>query len=261
MSQNNLLKSISFEEAKQLQLEILNEVDDICREHSIRYSLAFGTLLGAIRHKGYIPWDDDLDIMMPYDEMCKLKAVLHSSDITFYDIDSDKSYGNPFGNICSNRTFRKIGNKIERGLGIDVYPIVKIPSDLQTQLTFFNRAAVLQSKRKRAIAARMFLLKRCSFSPNIGYYRTIKNYRDFLVSHNSSSSNIYYILAGPLELREKMIYDRNLFDELTVAEFEGKSYPIVKEYDYFLKLRYGDYMQLPPEDQRHPYHGQHYFWK
>lgn len=257
----NRSRELSFEECKRLQLEILNEVDNVCREHSISYSLAFGTLLGAIRHKGYIPWDDDLDIMMPYEEMCKLRNILNSSDISFFDIDTDKSYGNPFGNICSNRTFRKIGRKIERGLGIDVYPIVKIPNNLEEQVVFFNKAAILQSKRKIAISARMFLLKRFSFSPNLGYYRTIKNYRDFLVSHNNSSSNLYYIIAGPLEMREKMIYDKNIFDELIVAEFEGKTYPIIKEYDYFLNLRYGNYMQLPPENQRHPYHGQHYYWK
>lgn len=252
---------LSFEEQRLVQLDILNEVDAVCKHEGIKYSLAFGTLLGAIRHKGYIPWDDDLDIMMPYEELVRLRNSLCSDSIKFYDSDTDRTYGNAFANICSERTYRLIGKKKERGLGIDVYPIVKIPNDQERISVFFNKASELQNKRKKAIALRMFMLKHLSFCLDIGYHQIIKSFHDFLVSYNSNDSSMYYIIAGPLELREKMIYDRNLFGEIIEVDFEGKKYPAIKDFDYFLKLRYGDYMKLPPEEERHPYHGAHYYWE
>lgn len=254
-------RAISFEEAKLLQLNILDEVNEVCRCNTLKYSLAFGTLLGAIRHKGYIPWDDDLDIMMPYDDMCKLKRCLHSSDITFYDIDTDPSYGNPFGNICLNQTYRKLGRRKERGLGIDVYPFVVIPDNSEEESSFFLHAAYLQNKRKHMLTFRTRMMKYFGFCPDMGFRNTIKEYRDFLVSNNGKEYSRYYVIAGPLEIRDKMIYNENLFSSQSVAQFEGKEYPIIQHYDYFLRLRYGDYMKLPPEDQRYPYHGQSYFWK
>ena len=76
------IKKISFEKQKEIQLEMLKEIDYFCKHNSIRYSLAFGTLLGAIRHKGYIPWDDDVDIMMPYPDLIKLKRLFSSEKIS-----------------------------------------------------------------------------------------------------------------------------------------------------------------------------------
>lgn len=258
MNQN---RELTFEEQRLLQLDILHEVDLVCKRESIKYSLAFGTLLGAIRHKGYIPWDDDLDIMMPYTDMLRLREALRNPDVRFYDIDTSKYYGNPFGNICSEKTYRLIGKKKERGLGIDVYPIVKLPSTQEGVDVFFDSAEHLQSKRLRALSIRQFMLRHFSFCPPIGFKKRIKNFRDHLVSYNTFESSYYYIIAGPLSLRKKMIYDEDLFKNMIEVDFEGRKYPSIALYDKFLTMRYGNYMQLPPEDQRHPYHGQRYYWE
>ena len=252
---------LTLDEQRKIQLEILIEVDVCCRKYNIRYSLAFGSLIGAIRHKGYIPWDDDLDIMMPYEDMLKLREKLHSNMLTFHDVDTDSTYGNAFANICSNKTCRENGKGRERGIGIDVYPIIKLPSSKEQEELFFKKLAKLQTKRAfmrrmRNTMFRYFAIKRIP-----GYTCIIKRYRNYLVSYNDGNSNRYYIIAGPISRRDALTYDVNLFSKLTDVEFEGNLYRSIADYDFFLRKTYGDYMQLPPEEQRHPYHGQHYYWK
>lgn len=252
---------LSFDEQRLLQLDILKEVDSICKKESIRYSLAFGTLLGAIRHKGYIPWDDDLDIMMPYEDMIKLRENLNSPNIKFYDVETDPTYGNPFGNVCSLNTYRKIGNIKDRGLGIDVYPIVKIPMDVNEERIFFEKAKRLQKKRNFFLKMRKYFLLHFSTNIMFGYRKSILDYRNHLVSQMDSTSSRYYIIAGPLCMRNRMIYEEDIFSNMTTVSFENDIFPSIANYDLFLSMRYGNYMELPPEDQRKPYHGQHYYWR
>lgn len=253
-------KELTFEEQRILQLEILKEVDEVCKRESIKYSLAFGTLLGAIRNNGYIPWDDDLDIMMPYEEMLRLRNAFHSENNKFYDIDSDKTYGNAFGNICSLKTYRLNGKIKERGLGIDIYPIVRIPQEEKEEELFFLIAERLQRFRSLYLKTSRFLKKHFGVNYMLGYHKCMKSFRDHLVSQYDSDSSRYYIIAGPLNIRDKMIYNDNLFDKMTTVLFEGEAFPVIAKSDLFLRMRYGNYLELPPVEERKPYHEQHYFW-
>lgn len=253
-------KELTFDEQRELQLEILNEIDDCCNKYGIRYSLAFGTLLGAIRHKGYIPWDDDLDIMMPYRDMIRLRDSLNSNDIYFHDVDTDITYGNAFGNICSLKTFRKIGRSKERGLGIDVYPIVKLPNEKEVEDAYFVKANKLQRKRERLLRLKQRLLKYFNDFPVFGYSNTMQAFRNHLVSYDNMQSNRYYIIAGPLSRRDALTYDFDLFERVIEVEFEGRMYKAIADYDFSLSKSYGDYMQLPPVEERVPHHGQTYYW-
>lgn len=92
-------KEITFEERKTIQLDMLKEIDAFCRTNNIRYTLACGTLIGAIRHGGYIPWDDDVDITMPYDDMLKFKKLFKSETMKYCDIETEKNYGYEFSRI------------------------------------------------------------------------------------------------------------------------------------------------------------------
>ena len=97
-------QELSFEERKTLQLEMLKEIDTFCKAHDIKDSLAFGTLLGAVRHTGFIPWDDDVDIIMPMPELLKLKKLFKSESIEYCDVDTTQY----FSYACSRLVSKNI---------------------------------------------------------------------------------------------------------------------------------------------------------
>lgn len=256
-------KPISLEERKHVQLEMLKEIDTFCRKNNIRYSLAFGTLLGAIRHKGFIPWDDDVDILMPLPDMYRFKELFHSETMKYCDVDTEKYYLYGFSRIANTNTYNKIGLVAKSyGINIDLYPVVSVPHNGIDCEKFFYKANNLFKKRVSlmrwySILTRLLPIKTIPFLES-----SVKEYRDYLLNvNNYGNTGRYYIVAGPLELRDKMMYDFDLFDQTIQVEFEGSKFMAISEYDKYLSMRYGDYMALPPEDQRHPYHGGNYYWK
>lgn len=256
-------KPISLEERKIIQLEMLKEIDTFCRNNHIRYSLAFGTLLGAIRHQGFIPWDDDVDIMMPLPDMLRFKKIFHSDTIKYCDVDTENNYEFAFSRIANIKTYDKRGLISKTyGVCIDTYPIVSIPDTVEAQHSFFEDAQLYFDKRKRYRRWNSRIIKAIPIKAIPGLSTSVRLYRNYLFNTVSyGSTNAYYIVAGPLKIRDKMIYDRDIFNELREVKFEDGNFMAISNYDYFLSLRYGDYMKLPPEEDRHPYHGFHYYWR
>lgn len=257
---NNL---ISLEERKTIQFEMLKEIDAFCRSNDIRYSLAFGTLLGAIRHKGFIPWDDDVDIMMPLPDMLRFKKLFHSESMKYCDVDTEKYYGGGFSRIANMKTYRKSGMlSKEYGVSIDLYPFVSIPDDDDNKSVFFSGAEKLQKRRLAYLRWRGRLIRFLPLKTIPGFTNAIRNYRDFMFNQCPyGSTHTFYVIAGPLSLWRKMSYNGDMFDKLIEVEFENYKFLSISQYDKYLTLRYGDYMKLPPEDQRHPYHNAQYYWK
>lgn len=256
-------RELSFEDRKRIQLEMLKEIDAFCRGENIKYSLAFGTLLGAIRHKGFIPWDDDVDIIMPLPDMLRFKESFYSKNLKYLDVDIDKSYGFGFSRICDLGSYQRRGLFAQTyGICIDLYPMVSIPKDISERDLFFTRAQVLQKRRLKYMKWNKRIIKILPIRSIPGFHKSIIAYRDYLLNLDIyGESGVYYIVAGPLGLREKMSYDFDLFNQMIDVDFEGYKFQSIAQYDKYLTLRYGDYMQLPPEDQRHPYHGGKYFRK
>lgn len=255
---------ISLEEQKRIRYEILEEVDKYCRENEIKYSLAFGTLLGAIRHKGFIPWDDDLDIMMPLPDMLRFKKGFHSDKIKFYDIDTDSDYRCAFGNLGYISTYRRSG-LISRffGVGVDVYPLIGLPEDITLRESFFAQAETLQCNRMKFLKWQQRFLKILPIYNIPGYSRAIRTYRDFLYNNSVpyEKSTVFYVIAAPLSDRKLMTYDCDLFENLIEVPFETGIFKCIEHYDYFLTKKYGDYMKLPPLEERVEHHGQIYYRK
>lgn len=258
-------REIPIEERRGIQLKMLSEFDRICRKFDLRYTLGYGSLLGAIRHKGFIPWDDDVDLVMPLPDVLKLKQILIKSDIIeIHDVDNDKNYEFSFPRIAYPKSFRRIG-LIANGYGIniDLYVMMGISDDKEERAVYFNKANKLQKKRTAARRYRVYAmyllpLKRVPF-----FNKIIKKYRDHMFFSNItvsySKAKCFYCASGYRD--ERSVYDFDIFEKLIDAPFENLTLRITKQYDRYLKKEYGDYMQLPPECERHPYHGGHYFFK
>ena len=256
-------RELNLDERKRIQLEMLSEIHKICLSQGIRYSLAYGTLIGAIRHKGFIPWDDDVDIMMPYPDMIKFKEKLDSENLEYCDIDTVNYYDYPFSRIAQRKTFAKTGLIAKSyGVNIDLYPIVSIPRE---EDGFWEKASELQKKRMTLQRRRTKLIQILPITTIPYYNSSLRALRDFLLnSCEYGSTKRYYVVSGPIinqEKRNKEIYDFDLFDKLIEVDFEGRKFLSTAHYDEHLKQEYGDYMQLPPENERRPYHGGHYYWK
>lgn len=254
-------KELTLKERKEIQLKMLDEIDAFCRANKIRYSIAFGTLLGAVRHKGFIPWDDDVDIMMPISDLAKFKTLFKSEQIEYLDVDTNSEYEFEFSRLAYKQTFSKRGLVFKSyGISIDLYVMIGLPEE---SISFFNNYVCLDKMRKKFIllrnrAVRVLPIKTIPLFSWI--QRKCRNYL-FNESVEYNSSRSFYIIAGPLYMKDMMTYDRDLFASIIDIQFEGRKYMAISDWDYFLHLRYGDYMQLPPEDERVPYHGGKYYWK
>lgn len=256
---------ISLDERKKIQLEMLLEVDDFCRKNNIRYSLSSGTLIGAIRHKGFIPWDDDLDITMPLPDMLRFKEEFKSENIKFSDIDTEKHYFFPFPRLTYIPTYSKFGGRIGSGVAIDLYVVVGLSDDESIRKQYFDKAVDLFNRRMRYKKYCELLAHFFRNSTLPGMDNCIKRYRDHLYNTGVGydEASVFYRIASAqtsnLIKKNTLFFD--FFDDLIDLPFENQICKCTSHYDEYLSQRYGDYMRLPPEEQRRAYHGGDYFWK
>lgn len=236
---------------------ILINIDNFCRNHSICYSVAYGTLIGAIRHKGFIPWDDDIDIIMKREDYEKFMC---SYNDPYYELIKENNVPNHLHSRVADPSLRLEftnslrANKIYKsGVWVDVFPIDKVPEDTNEYW-----------KVKKRIR-QLFLIICAS---EVKGYNWIQNIAHLLLfpftgiltriaqkeakKYNGSNSN----MGGALCVWHKNFppFPLSYMDEYVDVEFEGHSFKAIKQYDAFLRSVYGDYMQLPPENQRIAHH-------
>lgn len=253
-------REITLSERKEIQLKMLQEMDSFCRSHNIRYSLAYGTLIGALRHKGYIPWDDDVDIIMPLPDLLKFKNEFVSENIQYCDVDTCPGYEYPFPRLAYKPTYKKTGLVKKYGVNIDLYFTVGLSDNDDEVNSFFKEAEVLLNKRlsltnKCSLIYRFLPIKSIPVLKNV-----LRKERDLYVnSFPYEGSNRFFAVSGfPIW---GLVYDFDLFKNLIDVPFENLTLLSTAEYHKFLTQEYGDYMQLPPEDKRVPGHHGDYYWK
>lgn len=269
------MKKITDKELLQLQLDILRDVDSFCRKNGIEYFLVGGTGIGAVRHGGYIPWDDDIDIGMTRPNYNRFLEMFNGtfSHLKVYAPEINLNYYAPYANVCDTRTLLDEGANGHRkdsiGVKIDVFPYDPVPSDI----SHFEK---LRSKSLKLMKY-TFYKRRLIFNSEIGFIGAIKtiiwklillpvNYTTLQKRALKLTSVLSYNEA---EYLEKIVfpYDHNkpckkeVFELYIDMPFENIVVRNLKEYDMYLKSVFGNYLQLPPKEQQIPHHGFTAYWK
>ena len=257
MIKDEILKKLHL-----VELEILDEVVRVCEENGIQYFLTGGTLLGAVRHKGFIPWDDDIDICMlreDYDKFIKLANEKMSDKFILQCYETDDRTYFPFAKVRKNGTIfneESVQNyEANKGIYIDIFPLERINNPKSKKLEI---DAILIKNIWETLLHKVGAHPKISDCrhPFVSFFMNFKSKKSLekwqmkiLKKQNISEGKYVCCLVGAYDYRKDIFeYDR-LFP-LKKIEFEGKKYNCFKDADYYLKGLYGDYMKLPPEDER-----------
>lgn len=255
-------KEITLEECKKLMVEILANVDHFCDQHGIRYSLAFGTLIGAIRHKGFIPWDDDIDIIMPRDDYERFVSLY--KDERYKIIDGTHNSNHSHIRVSDQKTVLKLdawrAQFYKEGLWIDVIPLDKVPNTQNSYLLFkkwlwflFEMQLTGEVKRKGLINKILHIICKpfSAFWGNLAL-KTMKMYNK---RNTQCMANL-----GAWYLNHPK-FPATFFEDYIDVEFEGYKFKAIKQYDIFLREIFGDYMQLPPKEKQIAHHTYTAYWR
>ncbi|MFI3319046.1 MAG: LicD family protein [Rikenellaceae bacterium] len=253
------MRKLTLDQIKDIQLSILKTVDAFCRANGIKYTLAGGTLIGAVRHKGYIPWDDDIDIYMLRKDYERFVNEFTTQNHKVYTYQNCDYYNMSFAKVSDERTVMNeyLLDMKSIGINIDVFPVDNIP-DNEFRAKFFMKCAWL--------------------------YRKASDYKRFLVLKDKGAIKnvilrIYKILVYPISLKllsrrinqiatkyagQSTKYVGNVihgygskerclnigWDKHIEMEFEGEKFLVISSYDTYLKNVFGDYMTPPPIEKQ-----------
>lgn len=256
------MKKLSVEQLRVLQLDMLDYIDTICRENNIKYQLGFGSLIGAVRHKGFIPWDDDIDLCMYRDDYEKLAKIIEAKKDERYKVMNFKNtdwYFQNFMVVVDKKTLiksRVTKKNIDTNVFIDVFVIDKFDDLKVVEKTYKEFALEMLSVHKlKYIFHKDSKLKDIArfitwclvyfISPK--YYA--KKIRKLIAEYRNDDGKFEGIL-GQDKGKYKNVFPNGTFEELIEMPFENKLYPVPKNYDLILKQLYGDYMQEPSEETK-----------
>ena len=245
------LHRLSQDEVKKVQLNILKKLKECSIEYGIRYYLHAGTALGAVRHRGYIPWDDDVDVFVPIDDYLKLIHILENDKRykIISQFNTDYYYGWGFGYMIDCNTIcdvNKFPIQISLGQSIDLFPLYGIPEDEREKDIYINTVKNLESK--------------CLISiKDEDRINAINKLNKFLLNYNYNECKLVGNVLMPAFVND--IYEKDIFGNGLEMQFENLLLNIPEKYDLFLKQLYGDYMQLPPVEKRKGEHFYHTYFK
>lgn len=263
--------ALTLEELQSIELNILKSFKAFCEENNLKYSLAAGTLIGAVRHKGFIPWDDDIDVFMmrtEYDKFLSLinkGFVLNNKDYVVWSPEKRDSFY-PFIKIIDKRTIlyeTNMNRKFVSGVWIDIFPVdfcgddfesakklcVKMKADVTKYLRYHRKYKCTSfiNIMKNVYVWGMHIFKRKEF---LRIERELFSYRNDIKSK----------YCGTLiwATNKKDLYPSEFFGEYSMLRFEDDMFMVFKDYDKILTHRYGNYMKIPDEKERQSHNPEAY---
>lgn len=248
-----------------IQLEMLEEVDRICKKCNIHYNIIAGTLLGAIRHGGYIPWDDDADVALlrpEYEKFRKAcKTELDTTRFYFQDHRNTKGYRWGYGKLRRKNTLflREYQEHMpyNQGIFIDIFPLDGVPDNylLRSIKNFecFCVRKILWSKVGKVAEKNFWKRHIYKLLDKIPEEKVFHYYHIMIHHANLKKTRMVRILMFPTPNSEYGYY-RNWYENSDDIIFEGMKFQGIKDYDSYLRFKFGDYMMLPPVEKRkvHP---------
>lgn len=256
-------EKLSVEDINKIQIKMLAYIDEICIENNIKYTLIGGSLIGAIRHKGMIPWDDDIDIGLLYEDYQKLiKVLAEKSEMAPYSLlnhERNKNYYFPFAKLVDKSTIL-IEKEFEQidgyGVYVDIFCYRPVPNGKGAE-RYFNKQTIYNFM----LGGIKYVNKESNF---LRYFaKLLRYYFVHLIGEEYYFDKIYTLNKKQEKIKSNMllpdwtangasvnIKTNDMFNGYKRVAFEDLKVSIIKNYDAFLRTTFGDYMQLPPEEER-----------
>lgn len=271
------MNTISLDEMKKIELDILKDVVNYCNLNNIRYYLAAGTLLGAIRHKSFIPWDDDIDIVMPrpdYTKFIEGYEEFAGKDYVLTYINNNKDHLFTYAKVYDSRT-EKMESGISYnannvgGVDIDIFPLDGVPKEMTKSDMFFKQQKIwfilhslciqkyTKSKNPLKTIIKYLIQTACKV---IGKNNLIKIINRRAMRYDFESSEFIALSVAPYYGNRERMAKINYLEQVEVQFEDGIFYAPIG-YDEHLSKLYGDYMKLPPLEKRVTHHSYKAKWK
>lgn len=264
------MENKSLKKLQSYELDMMMEIIRICEKYNLTYYLMGGTLIGAVRHKGFIPWDDDIDIGMPRPDYEKFNSVAQKelrSPFGLLSIYNDSSYQFTFTKVIHKNMkilYKNTKNEKKWNIWIDVFPLDSMPKNkvhffFRKYYLLYRRAMCMLScledvvsteKKNRPFheKALIYIGKTFKISSVLNTEKQIKKF-DKSCKKYAFERGEYMVNAMGL-YKFKTVFTRDVYGNKTFLEFEGVPMQVPEKYHDFLKRLYGDYMKLPPEKKR-----------
>ena len=264
------MKELTLEELHAGALEILRDIDAFCRPRGIRYSLAFGSLLGAVRHKGFIPWDDDIDLVMPRADYERFREEYQSGNFVFIDRESTPECLIAFGRVVDTKRTALVGvqpwhtAKLSTGVWVDIFPMDYVPDDHDEYMRLYrsmNRLLLFSRKVRRHTAPlnpalplglKLKLLRRRIGHGSYKKLNPSEIIRDYMTTLSlATSAKTSHLGSLACADTPEYYFDASIFDEYVDLPFEDGMFQAPARFDTVLRTLYGDaYMELPPAEKQ-----------
>ncbi len=251
------------------QLIIAREIKRLCDKHNIKYFIIAGTLLGAVRHGGFIPWDDDMDIGMlreDYEKFLKVAKTELGGDFFLQTPETDKNYGLPFAKILLNGTVlveATAGSDAKKGIFVDVFPFDSVPEsdegkENHNKKTYLYKRLLLAKLNYNVCAKNDYVKRAVYFALKVmsAFYshdKLVKKLESEITRYNNSKTEDIVNIGGAYGYKKETIKADWVRDTVEIP-FEDMTISAPVDYIKYLETFYGDYMTPPPEDKRYNRH-------